>query len=162
MSKTTKKNNCPAQVVKEKLEQERKIKAIFADTTRELEEKMVDIAMRNPSIAKKLDDFTTENAKDYGSLILNQEQMDRIVNRFNPTYDQVMKAGFTHQMPVFKDEAFEKEYGFPYFLVNFEAENILIEWHITNHDLTLYIADVQVGKLTIDQAIEIITEIKSK
>jgi hypothetical protein len=74
----------------------------------------------------------------------------------NPTYDQVIAAGFKREEPQQKDKAFQKTHGYPYFLVNFEAENFIIEWDILTHELTISVCDVLIGKISFEKAKEII------
>ncbi len=74
----------------------------------------------------------------------------------NPTYDQVITAGFKREEPLQKDEAFEEAHGYPYFLVNFEAENFIIEWDILTHELSISVCDVLIGKISFEKAKEII------
>jgi hypothetical protein len=72
----------------------------------------------------------------------------------NPTYDQVITAGFKREEA--EDDVFEEQHGYPYFLVNYEADNFIIEWDILTHELTISVCDVPIGKISFDKAKEII------
>lgn len=72
----------------------------------------------------------------------------------NPTYDQVIAAGFKREEA--EDDVFEERHGYHYFLVNFEAENFIIEWDVLSHELTLTVAHQLIGRITFDKAREII------
>lgn len=74
----------------------------------------------------------------------------------NPTYDQVIAAGFKREEPEIKDEAFEEAHGYPYFLVNYEADNFIIEWDVLTHELTISVCHVPIGKISFEKAKEII------
>lgn len=57
------------------------------------------------------------------------------------------------------DDVFENEHGYPYFLVNFEAQNFIIEWDVLSHELTLTVAHQLIGRITFDKAKAIIEEL---
>jgi hypothetical protein len=71
-----------------------------------------------------------------------------------PTYDQVIAAGFKREEA--SDDVFEEQHGYPYFLVNYEADNFIIEWDVLTHELTLTVAHQLIGRITFDKAREII------
>lgn len=89
-----------------------------------------------------------------GKPILNKKDFE--FDTFTPTYDQVIAAGFKREEAKIKYEAFEEQHGYPYFLVNFEAENFIIEWDILTHELTISVCDVSIGKISFEKAKEII------
>ena len=76
---------------------------------------------------------------------------------FTPTYDQVIAIGFKREEA--SDDVFENKHGYPYFLVNFKAQNLIIEWDVLSHELTLTVADQLIGKITFDKAKAIIEEL---
>jgi hypothetical protein len=78
-------------------------------------------------------------------------------DNFTPTYDQVIAAGFKREIA--SDDVFENQHGYTYFLVNFEAENLIIEWDVLTHELTLTVADQLIGRITFDKAKAIIEEL---
>ena len=73
---------------------------------------------------------------------------------FTPTYDEVIAIGFKREEA--SDDVFEEKHGYPYFLVNFEAQNLIIEWDVLSHELTLAVAHQLIGRITFDKAKEII------
>jgi hypothetical protein len=73
---------------------------------------------------------------------------------FYPTYDQVIAAGFKREIA--SNDVFENQHGYSYFLVNYEAENVIIEWDILTHELTISVCDVLIGKISFEKAKEII------
>jgi hypothetical protein len=75
---------------------------------------------------------------------------------FTPTYNQVIEAGFRRQAPKSRDDVFNEAHGYPYFLVNYEADNFIIEWDILTHELTISVCDVLIGKISFEKAKEII------
>jgi hypothetical protein len=120
-------------------------KVIFADSQEELQQIMAE----EQSKAK---------GKDCQKKLCG---MDRLrLNRgfkadtFTPTYDQVIAAGFKREMA--SDDVFEEQHGYPYFLVNYEADNFIIEWDVLSHELTLTVAHQLIGRITFDKAREII------
>jgi hypothetical protein len=74
--------------------------------------------------------------------------------QLHPTYDEVITIGFKREEA--EDDVFENIHGYSYFLVNFEAENLIIEWDILSHELTLTVAHQLIGRITFDKAREII------
>lgn len=72
----------------------------------------------------------------------------------NPTYDQVITAGFKREES--SDDVFENKHGYPYFLVNYEADNFIIEWDVLSHELTISVCHVSIGKISFEKAKEII------
>jgi hypothetical protein len=76
---------------------------------------------------------------------------------FYPTYDQVIAAGFKREET--EDDVFENQHGYPYFLVNFEAENFIIEWDVLTHELSISVCDVTIGKISFEKAKAIIEEL---
>jgi hypothetical protein len=72
----------------------------------------------------------------------------------NPTYNQVIAAGFKREIA--SDDVFEEQHGYPYFLVNYEAENLIIEWDVLTHQLTISVCNVLIGKISFEKAKEII------
>jgi hypothetical protein len=89
-----------------------------------------------------------------GKPILNKKDFE--FDTLTPTYDQVIAAGFRRQAPTSRDDVFNEAHGYPYFLVNFEAENFIIEWDILTHELTISVCDVLIGKISFEKAKEII------
>jgi hypothetical protein len=120
-------------------------KVIFADSREELEQKMAE-----------------EQSKAKGKECHEKFcGMDRLrLNRgfkadtFTPTYDQVIAAGFKREIA--SDDVFENQHGYPYFLVNYEAENFIIEWDVLSHELTISVCCVLIGKISFEKAKEII------
>jgi hypothetical protein len=76
---------------------------------------------------------------------------------FTPTYDQVIAAGFKREIA--SDDVFEQQHGYAYFLVNFEVYNLIIEWDVLSHELTLTVAHQLIGRITFDKAKAIIEEL---
>jgi hypothetical protein len=74
--------------------------------------------------------------------------------QLHPTYDEVIAIGFKREEA--QDDVFEEQHGHPYFLVNYEAENFIIEWDVLSHELTLTVAHQLIGRITFDKAREII------
>jgi hypothetical protein len=121
---------------------------------------------------KKASQIFEERCKSFeGRLLEEQEKQNQklqdmiwgtgkpILNRKdlfteNPTYDQVIAAGFKREEA--EDDVFEEAHGYPYFLVNYEADNFIIEWDVLSHELTLTVAHQLIGKITFDKAREII------
>jgi hypothetical protein len=87
-----------------------------------------------------------------GKPILNKKDFE--FDTLTPTYDQVIAAGFKREIA--SDDVFEEQHGYPYFLVNFEAKNLIIEWDVLSHELTLTVADQLIGRITFDKAKAII------
>jgi hypothetical protein len=85
---------------------------------------------------------------------LNDKTIEERRKQLNPTYDEVIAIGFKHEIA--SDDVFENIHGYPYFLVNFEAQNFIIEWDVLTHELTLTVADQLIGKISFDKAREII------
>jgi len=77
--------------------------------------------------------------------------------QLNPTYDEVIAIGFKREIA--SDNVFENQHGYSYFLVNYEAENFIIEWDVLSHELTLTVADQLIGRITFDKAKAIIEEL---
>lgn len=88
---------------------------------------------------------------------LSQKTHEELRKIYNPTYDEVIAIGFKREEA--EDGVFENEYGYPYFLVNFEAENFIIEWDVLSHELTLTVAHQLIGRITFDKAKAIIEEL---
>jgi len=76
---------------------------------------------------------------------------------FTPTYDEVIAIGFKREIA--SDDVFEQQHGYSYFLVNYEAENFIIEWDVLSHELTLTVAHQLIGRITFDKAKAIIEEL---
>jgi hypothetical protein len=87
-----------------------------------------------------------------GKPILNKKDFE--FDTLTPTFDQVIAAGFKREIA--SDEVFEEQHGYPYFLVNYEADNFIIEWDVLSHELTLTVAHQLIGRITFDKAREII------
>jgi hypothetical protein len=85
-----------------------------------------------------------------GKPILNREALFTD----NPTYDQVIAAGFKREIA--SNDVFENQHGYSYFLVNYEAENFIIEWDVLSHELTISVCRVLIGKISFEKAKEII------
>lgn len=98
--------------------------------------------------------FEERLLEEQEKLMLNKKDFQ--FDTFTPTYDQVIAAGFKREELEIKDEAFEKAHGYPYFLVNYEADNFIIEWDILTHELTISVCDVLIGKISFEKAKEII------
>jgi len=79
---------------------------------------------------------------------------------YHPTFDQVIKAGFKRQQA--NDEAFEKEKGYPYFLVNFESKEFIIEWDIETHQLRIFVCGVPIEYISLQKATRIIYEFRNR
>ncbi len=115
---------------------------------------------------KEIFDFY-ENRNNYTSTIkpifsdsqseLNDKTIEERRKQLNPTYDEVIAIGFKREEA--SDDVFEEKYGYPYFLVNFEAQNLIIEWDVLSHELTLTVADQLIGRITFDKAKAIIEEL---
>jgi hypothetical protein len=88
---------------------------------------------------------------------LNDKTIEERRKQLHPTYDEVIAIGFKREEA--EDDVFENIHGYPYFLVNFEAENFIIEWDILSHELTLTVADQLIGRITFDKAKAIIEEL---
>lgn len=78
-----------------------------------------------------------------------------------PTYHQALAIGLKREEPQTKDEVFEQQHGYPYFLVNYQADGFIIEWDILSHELTVSVADVLIGQITLEKAREIIENVES-
>jgi hypothetical protein len=88
---------------------------------------------------------------------LNDKTIEERKKQLNPTYDEVMSIGFKREEA--EDDVFKDENGYPYFLVNFEAQNFIIEWDVLSHELTLTVAHQLIGRITFDKAKAIIEEL---
>jgi hypothetical protein len=124
-------------------EEGKKASKIFEEQSKSFEQRLLE-EQQNQN--KKLLDMIWGTGKP----ILNRKDLFTD----NPTYDQVIAAGFKREEA--SDDVFEEKYGYPYFLVNFEAENFIIEWDVLTHELTLTVAYQLIGKITFDKAREII------
>jgi hypothetical protein len=113
---------------------------------------------------QKLREILYKNRNNYTSTIkpifadsqseLSDKAIKELRKQYSPTYDEVIAIGFKREEA--SDDVFENEHGYPYFLVNFEAENFIIEWDVLSHELTLTVAHQLIGKITFDKAREII------
>jgi hypothetical protein len=113
---------------------------------------------------QKLREILYKNRNNYTSTIkpifadslseLNDKTIEERRKQLNPTYDEVIAIGFKREDA--SDDVFENKHGYPYFLVNFEAQNFIIEWDVLSHELTLTVADQLIGRITFDKAREII------
>jgi hypothetical protein len=116
---------------------------------------------------QKLREILYKNRNNYTSTIkpifadslseLNDKTIEERRKQLNPTYDEVIAIGFKREEA--SDDVFENEHGYPYFLVNFEAQNFIIEWDVLSHELTLTVADQLIGRITFDKAKAIIEEL---
>jgi hypothetical protein len=88
---------------------------------------------------------------------LSQKTHEERRKQLNPTYDEVIAIGFKREEA--EDDVFENIHGYPYFLVNFEAQNFIIEWDVLSHELTLTVAHQLIGRITFDKAKAIIEEL---
>lgn len=88
---------------------------------------------------------------------LNDKTIEERRKQLNPTYDEVIAIGFKREEA--SDDVFEQKHGYPYFLVNFEAQNLIIEWDVLSHELTLTVAHQLIGRITFDKAKSIIEEL---
>jgi hypothetical protein len=89
-----------------------------------------------------------------GKPILNKKDFE--FDTLTPTFNQVIAAGFKREEPQIKDDVFENQHGYPYFLVNYEADNFIIEWDVLTHELSISVCDVPIGKISFEKAKEII------
>jgi hypothetical protein len=89
-----------------------------------------------------------------GKPILNKKDFQ--FDTFTPTYSQVIESGFRRQAPKSRDDVFNEAHGYPYFLVNYEADNFIIEWDVLTHELSISVCDVLIGKISFEKAKEII------
>jgi hypothetical protein len=96
--------------------------------------------------------FEERLLEEQEKLMLNKKDFE--FDTLTPTYDQVIAAGFKREIA--SDDVFENIHGYSYFLVNFEAQNLIIEWDVLSHELTLTVADQLIGRITFDKAREII------
>jgi len=113
---------------------------------------------------QKLREILYKNRNNYTSTIkpifadsqseLSDKAIKELRKQYNPTYDEVIAIGFKREQA--EDDVFEDKHGYPYFLVNFEAQNLIIEWDVLSHELTLTVADQLIGRITFDKAREII------
>ena len=118
---------------------------------------------------QKLREIIYKNRNNYTSTIkpifadsqseLNDKTIEERRKQLTPTYEEVIAIGFKREEA--SDEAFENEHGYPYFLVNFEVHNLIIEWDILTHELTLTVAHQLIGRITFDKAKAIIEEINN-
>lgn len=116
---------------------------------------------------QKLREILYENRNNYTSTIkpifadslseLNDKTIEERRKQLNPTYDEVIAIGFKREEA--SDDVFENEHGYPYFLVNFEVHNLIIEWDVLSHELTLTVAHQLIGRITFDKAKAIIEEL---
>jgi hypothetical protein len=88
---------------------------------------------------------------------LNDKTIEERRKQLHPTYDEVIEIGFKREEA--EDDVFENIHGYPYFLVNYEAENFIIEWDVLSHELTLTVAHQLIGRITFDKAKAIIEEL---
>ena len=116
---------------------------------------------------QKLREILYKNRNNYTSTIkpifadslseLNDKTIEERRKQLNPTYDEVIAIGFKREEA--SDCVFENIHGYPYFLVNFEAQNFIIEWDVLSHELTLTVAHQLIGRITFDKAKAIIEEL---
>lgn len=92
-----------------------------------------------------------------GKPTLNKKEFQ--FDAITPTYSQVIEAGFRRQAPKSRDDVFNEAHGYPYFLVNYEADNFIIEWDVLTHELSISVCHVPIGKITFDKAKAIIEEL---
>jgi len=113
---------------------------------------------------QKLREILYKNRNNYTSTIkpifadslseLNDKTIEERRKQLNPTYDEVIAIGFKREEA--SDDVFENKHGYPYFLINFEDENFIIEWDILTHELTISVCDWSIGKISFEKAKEII------
>jgi hypothetical protein len=116
---------------------------------------------------QKLREILYKNRNNYTSTIkpifansreeLELELSGHHKRQLNPTYDEVIAIGFKREIA--SDDVFEQQHGYSYFLVNYEAENFIIEWDVLSHELTLTVAHQLIGRITFDKAKAIIEEL---
>ncbi len=116
---------------------------------------------------QKLREILYKNRNNYTSTIkpifadslieLNDKTIEERRKQLNPTYDEVIAIGLKREEA--SDDVFENKHDYPYFLVNFEAQNFIIEWDVLSHELTLTVADQLIGRITFDKAKAIIEEL---
>jgi len=116
---------------------------------------------------QKLREILYKNRNNYTSTIepifaeslseLNNKTIEARRKQLHPTYDEVIAIGFKREEA--SDDVFENKHGYPYFLVNFEAQNLIIEWDVLSHELTLTVAHQLIGRITFDKAKAIIEEL---
>jgi NRPS condensation-like uncharacterized protein len=129
-------------------------KVIFADSREELrnlEHAIMQEISRKPFLAKRFEEKSQNAFLQY-----NMDLAKSMNDTFTPTYNEVIEAGFRRQAPESRDDVFNEAHGYPYFLVNYEAENVIIEWDILTHELTISVCDVLIGKISFEKAKEII------
>jgi hypothetical protein len=127
-------------------------KVIFADSREELrnlEHAIMEEISRKPFLAKRFEEKSQNAFLQY-----NTDLAKSMNDTFTPTYDQVIASGFKREIA--SDDVFENQHGYPYFLVNYEADNFIIEWDILTHELTISVCDVLIGKISFEKAKEII------
>lgn len=128
-------------------------KVIFADSREELEQKIAE----EQSKAKGKD--CHEKLCGVDRLRLNRGFK---ADTFTPTFNQVIAAGFKREEPQSKDGAFEEAHGYPYFLVNFESKEFIIEWDIETHQLRIFVCGVPIEYISLQKATRIIYEFRNR
>lgn len=88
---------------------------------------------------------------------LNDKTIEERRKQLNPTYDEVIAIGFKREEA--EDDVFEEKHGYSYFLVNYEVHNLIIEWNVLTHELTLTVAHQLIGRITFDKAKAIIEKL---
>jgi hypothetical protein len=121
----------------------KKASQIFEERCKSFEERLLEEQEKQK---QKLQDMIWGTGKP----ILNRQALFTD----NPTYNQVIAAGFKREIA--SDDVFEEQHGYPYFLVNYEAENLIIEWDVLTHQLTISVCNVLIGKISFEKAKEII------
>lgn len=124
-------------------EEGKKASQIFEERCKSFEERLLEEQEKQK---QKLQDMIWGTGKP----ILNRKDLFTD----NPTYDQVIAAGFKREIA--SDDVFEEQHGYPYFLVNYEADNFIIEWDVLTHELTISVCHVPIGKISFEKAKEII------
>jgi hypothetical protein len=91
---------------------------------------------------------------------LNDKTIEERRKQLNPTYDEVIAIGFKREEA--RDDVFENKHGYPYFLVNFEAQNFIIEWDIETHQLRIFVCGVPIEYISLEKATRIIYEFRNR
>jgi hypothetical protein len=119
---------------------------------------------------QKLREIIYKNRNNYTSTIkpifadsqseLNDKTIEERRKQLTPTYEEVIAIGFKREEA--SDEAFENEHGYPYFLVNFESKEFIIEWDIETHQLRIFVCGVPIEYISLQKATRIIYEFRNR
>jgi hypothetical protein len=119
---------------------------------------------------QKLREILYKNRNNYTSTIkpifadslseLNDKTIEERRKQLNPTYDEVIAIGFKREEA--SDDVFENEHGYPYFLVNFESKEFIIQWDIETHQLRIFVCGVPIEYISLQKATRIIYEFRNR